>query len=96
MKKLVSSSILATVLLGFMTYGALAATKTITLAVDKMYCSACPHIVKESLLAVPGVDKVEVSFENKTAVVTFDDGKANLDALTAATTKAGYPSHVAQ
>jgi periplasmic mercuric ion binding protein len=38
---------------------------------------------------------VEVSFEKKTATVTFDDQKASLDALTKATTQAGYPSRVA-
>lgn len=96
MKKLISSSILATVLLGFMAYGALAAAKTVTLAVEKMTCVSCPYIVKKSLLAVPGVDKVEVSFEKKTAVVSFDDEKTSVAALTAATENAGYPSHVAQ
>jgi periplasmic mercuric ion binding protein len=71
---------------------AFAAEKTITLAVQKMYCAACPSIVKKSLLAVPGVTNVAVSAEDKTAVVTFDDSKAQVDALVKATTNAGYPS----
>jgi mercuric ion binding protein len=37
-----------------------------------------------------------VSFEKKTATVTFDDAKTTLAALTAATTKAGYPSRAIQ
>jgi hypothetical protein len=41
---------------------------------------------------VPGVSNVDVSFENKTAVVTYDDSKAQLDALVKATTNAGDPS----
>jgi hypothetical protein len=41
---------------------------------------------------VPGVRNVIVSFPDKTAVVTYDDAEATLDALTAATTNAGYPS----
>jgi periplasmic mercuric ion binding protein len=73
--------------------GALAAEQTITLAVDNMYCELCPGIVKESLQKVSGVSQVAVSFEKKTATVTYDDGKATLDALTAATKNAGYPSH---
>jgi hypothetical protein len=36
--------------------------------------------------------EVSVSFKDKTAIVSYDDGKATVEALTAATTKAGYPS----
>ena len=71
---------------------ALAAERTVTLSVKNMDCAACPHTVKASLQAVPGVANVAVSFKEKTAVVTYDDGKADLRALTAATTNAGYPS----
>jgi mercuric ion binding protein len=73
---------------------AFAGEKTITLAVQNMYCSACPITVKSSLEAVPGVAKVVVSYANKTAVVTFDDSKAAVRALIAATTNAGYPSEL--
>ena len=71
---------------------AFAAEKTVTLAVQNMYCATCPHTVKASLEAVPGVSKVSVSYEAKTATVTYDDGKTGVKALTAATTNAGYPS----
>jgi len=70
----------------------LAAERTVTLAVQNMYCAACPHTVKASLQAVRGVNKVAISLQDKTAVVTYDDTKTNLKALTAATTNAGYPS----
>jgi len=66
--------------------------KTITLAVKNMYCAACPHTVKLSLEAVPGVAKAVVSYKDKTAVVTYDDAKTDVKALTTATTNAGYPS----
>ena len=69
-----------------------AAEKTVTLAVQNMYCSACPITVKSSLEAVPGVAKVVVSYADKTAVVTFDDAKTAVPALITATTNAGYPS----
>lgn len=71
---------------------AMAADKTITLAVRNMDCAACPSIVKGSLEAVPGVTKVAVSYKNKTATVNYDDAKADVNQLTSATTKAGYPS----
>ncbi len=48
--------------------------------------------MKESLAAVPGVTNVAVSDKTKMAVVTFDDTKADVKALTEATTAAGYPS----
>jgi periplasmic mercuric ion binding protein len=71
---------------------AYAAERTITLAVKNMYCAACPHTVRASLQAVAGVKSVAVSMQDKTAVVTYNDARTSLNALTAATTNAGYPS----
>lgn len=88
-KTLISTALLFCL---FASSGALAAEKTVTLAVKNMYCAACPHTVKASLERVPGVAKVAVSYKDKTAIVTFDDEKAGVSALTAATTNAGYPS----
>ena len=76
----------------FASSAALAAEQTVTLAVKNMYCAACPHSVKASLEAVPGVTKVAMSYKDKTAIVTFDDAKTGVTALTTATTNAGYPS----
>ncbi len=71
---------------------AFAAEQTVTLAVKNMYCAACPQTVKASLQAVPGVKQAVISYKDKTAVVTYDDAKADIQALIAATTNAGYPS----
>lgn len=90
MTKLLMSAVLGAGLLA--SSAAFAAEKTITLAVQNMSCAACPATVRKSLQAVPGVAKVVVSFLNKTAVVTYDDSKTDLKALTTATTNAGYPS----
>jgi hypothetical protein len=49
---------------------ALAGEKTVTLAVENMYCSACPITVKSSLEAVPSDTKAVVSYPDKRAVVT--------------------------
>ena len=40
---------------------ALAAEKSVTLAVENMTCVACPHIIKGSLAAVPGVINVVIA-----------------------------------
>ena len=69
-----------------------AAERTVTLKIDNLFCASCPYIVKKVLAKVPGVRTVKVNFMNKTALVTFDDGKANVAALTAATTNVGFPS----
>lgn len=69
-----------------------AATRTVTLSVPGMTCSACPITVKKALSKVEGVGKVDVSYEKRQAVVTFDDAKASVEQLTRATTDAGYPS----
>ena len=70
----------------------MAADRTDTLAVNYMDCAACPSIVKGSLEAVPGVARVAVSFKEKTATVIYDDAKVDVNQLTSAATKAGYPS----
>jgi mercuric ion binding protein len=75
-----------------MSSAALAAEKTVTLSVENMTCAACPHIVRGSLTAVPGVSHVTISFADKTATVTYDDAEAAIPALIRATTDAGYPS----
>lgn len=93
MKHIFAAAILLTGLLGATTV--LAAERTVTLAVENMTCASCPYIVKQSLTAIPGVVTVAVSFEEKSATVTFDDTKTNADALIGATTNAGYPAKLA-
>jgi mercuric ion binding protein len=75
---------------------AFAAERTVTFAVDNMTCASCPYIVKSSMSQVPGVAKVVVSFEAKTATVTFDDAKTTPDVIAAASKNAGYPAHLRQ
>jgi len=74
---------------------ALAGEQTVTLAVENMTCASCPYIVKHSLTEVPGVTNVAVSFEEKSATVSFDDAKTTTDALIGASTNAGYPAKLA-
>ena len=68
--------------------------QTATLKVDNMFCASCPYIVQRALTSVNGVDRVTVSFTDKTAVVVYDDAKTNVETLTAATGKYGFPSTV--
>lgn len=82
------------VLIATFTVPAWAAIQTVTLSVPGMTCVACPITIKKALSKVAGVEKVAVSYEKKQAVVTYDDAKTNVDALTKATGNAGYPSTV--
>jgi len=71
-----------------------ASPRTATLNVSGMTCAACPVTVRKALEKVPGVSKIEVRYEKKQVLVTFDDAKTNTDALVKATADAGYPSQV--
>jgi mercuric ion binding protein len=87
---------LATVMLS---WSAQAADRTIVLDVKNADCVLCPPIVKKSLLGVPGVKQVTTAQADRMAdfmaTVTYDDAVANEAMLVAATTNAGYPTHVA-
>lgn len=92
MKRLVPFAVLA----GLSGSGTVwAAEQTVQLEVGNMSCAACAPIVRKTLSAVPGVTKVTVSVEKASAIVTFDDQKANVGALIAAVSDAGYPTKVA-
>jgi periplasmic mercuric ion binding protein len=69
-----------------------AAPKQVTLTVPTMDCDTCPITIRVSLMKVPGVSRAVVSYERRTAKVTFDDAKTSVAALTKATEAAGYPS----
>jgi mercuric ion binding protein len=75
---------------------AVGAEKAIVLSVPGMNCELCPVTVKKAIWKVPGVKSVEASYEKKEAVVTFDDTKTTVEALTKATANAGYPSSLAR
>ena len=55
--------------------------QTITLNIEGMTCGGCVKSVTSILEGVNGVDKAEVSLENKNAVVEFDPAQTNPAAL---------------
>jgi mercuric ion binding protein len=64
--------------------------QTVTLAVDKMYCALCPLTVTKAIERGEGVSAVSVDFDRKEALVTYEDTIANLEAIAAASTNAGF------
>lgn len=71
---------------------AFAAARTVTLSVPGMTCPVCPITVRQALRKVPGVEKVDVRYAKREAIVTYDDARTNVAALARATADAGYPS----
>lgn len=65
---------------------------TAVLQVENMTCSACPITVRKALKKVPGVKDAKVDLKTQSATVRFDPAKTSVEALTAATANAGYPS----
>jgi len=66
--------------------------QTVSMSIEKMTCALCPITVRKAMQRVDGVEEVEVDFDSKKAVVTFDDKKTTADAVAKASTDAGYPA----
>lgn len=88
--KLITTAILTAA--AMITTPALAADRTVTLAVKNMTCVTCVPTVKKSLTRIKGVKRVAVSVKTNTAKVVYDDKLTTVPALVKATTNAGYPS----
>jgi len=71
---------------------AAAAERTATLDVKNMTCALCPFTVSTAIKAVEGVVSVNVSLDEGTAKVVFDDAVTGIDTLARASTDAGYPA----
>jgi mercuric ion binding protein len=70
-----------------------AGEQSVVLSIPGMDCPVCPITIKKSLQKVAGVKAVDVSYENKTAAVIFDDQVSGLPDLLKATENVGYPSN---
>ena len=49
--------------------------KELKLNITGMHCTSCEKILTEELGDLKGVEKAEVSYENKNATVVFNDDK---------------------
>lgn len=61
-----------------------------TIKVEGMSCGHCVMRVKKAIEGIQGVKKVDVSLENKQAVVEFDEGKTDVDKIKATIKETGY------
>nr|WP_048125117.1 copper ion binding protein [Methanosarcina lacustris] len=61
-----------------------------TIKVEGMSCGHCVMRVKKAIEGLEGVTKVDVSLENKQAVVEFDEGKTDVEKIKAVVKETGY------
>ena len=69
-----------------------AAEQTTVLHFSNMVCGADPHIIKQSLASVKGVENVEVSLEQASATVSFNTDDVTVAQLVTVVGAAGYPA----
>lgn len=61
-----------------------------TLRVQGMTCNSCVRAITAELKKLPGVKEVQVSLEQKSAVILHDRGRAPVETLVASINKLGY------
>lgn len=67
---------------------------TVTFDVRKMTCATCPIAVRKAMERVDGVKQVEVSLDDKSAIVTFDSNATTAAEIGQASTDVGFPATV--
>lgn len=72
----------------------LAEERSVSLSVPGMFCASCPFVVQAAIGEVEGVLSVTTDVGERTALVLYDDAVATVDAITAASTNAGYEASV--
>ena len=65
--------------------------------IDGMHCHKCERAIQGAMLALPGVNEVEVDFASGQASVLYDVGSVSVPQMMEAVTDAGYrPTGFAQ
>ncbi|MFN2454791.1 MAG: heavy-metal-associated domain-containing protein [Pyrinomonadaceae bacterium] len=63
--------------------------------IDGMHCDSCAADIKETLEETAGVQKADVSFSGKTAIIEFDDQTIQQQTLVKKLQDLGYTATVA-
>jgi periplasmic mercuric ion binding protein len=84
------------IMLAVLAQPAIAAERSATFSIANMNCALCPVTVKSAISKVPGVVAVVVDGDLARATVRYEDTQANIAAIAAASTNAGYPATEAQ
>ena len=65
-------------------------TEKINLQVSGMTCQHCVNSVKDSVMALQGVNQVDVSLENGSVDIAYDNPNLNASQIAAAIEDQGY------
>lgn len=65
-------------------------TKTMEFTITGMTCEACGDHVNHEVNKLSGIIKSTASYQNKNAVITFDNSKTNIDEIKQAINSTGY------
>jgi mercuric transport protein len=68
--------------------------RTVTLRIEGMTCGGCAVAARKVLERLDGVQKVEVSYEQRRAVVTYDPDKVTVEQMIASVKQLGYTASV--
>lgn len=68
--------------------------KQVVLKIEGMHCTSCEKILKEELGDLEGVEKAEVSYENRNATIFFDDAKIKSREFIETILKEGYKAKI--
>lgn len=60
------------------------------LSIDGMSCNHCKMAIEKSVSNLEGVDNVEVSLKNKTAIIDYDENILTLEKIKEAIEESGY------
>jgi copper chaperone len=69
--------------------------ETVRLEVPGMFCGGCAVATRAALRKLAGVEKVEVSLEERSAVVTYDPSRVNRAQMLEAIRRIGFDAEVA-
>lgn len=73
---------------------AVAATAELTMTISGMYCGGCATGITAMLKRTEGVVKVDVSYEERRAVVAYDAAKTSPEKIVAAVERMGYKAEI--
>ena len=62
----------------------------VTFAVPEISCDHCKNTIEGALNQIDGVSRSDVSVDQKTVTVSFDDGATDVEALRVAIENEGY------
>ena len=64
--------------------------KEIKLKIEGMHCTGCSNRLEKVLNNTDGVEKATVSFEEKQAIITYNESQINIEQIKKAIQDAGF------